>query len=101
MHQQIAISDFSPHLFWDMDITQFDFELHKSQLVYKVVTYGMMHDWELLQKAYPYETLKEVALNLRTLDKVTLSYLAHFFKVDKTAFRCYTQSQSPQNFWNS
>lgn len=101
MPDKIHITDFSPHLFWDMDLSQFDFEVHKSQLVFKVVTYGMMHDWELLQKAYSFESLKEVALNLRTIDKVSLSFLAHFFKVDKTAFRCYTQNLSPQGFWIS
>jgi hypothetical protein len=40
-------------------------------------------------------------VNLRSMDKVTLSFLAHYFKLDKSSFRCYTESQSTTDFWNS
>ena len=73
----------------------------EAQIIFQVVEYGMMSDWLLVQKIYPKEELKEVVLNLRTLDKVTLSYLSHFFQIDKTQFRCYTSSQSARSFWNS
>ena len=95
------IENFSTHLFWDMDKSKLDFEKSKSQIIYHVVEYGFMSDWLLVQKIYPLEEIKTVVLNLRSLDKVTLSYLAHFFKIDKTKFRCYTSSQSAQSFWNS
>jgi hypothetical protein len=84
-----------------MDKSKLDFEKSKSQIIYHVVEYGLMSDWLLVQKIYPLEEIKTVVLNLRSLDKVTLSYLAHFFKIDKTKFRCYTSSQSAQSFWNS
>ena len=101
MAENISVEDFSPHLFWDIDKSNFDFRLYKEQLVYRVVEYGMMKDWALIQKIFSPEELKSIVLNLRDLDKVTLSFLAHFFKTDKSAFRCYTQTQSPAGFWNS
>jgi hypothetical protein len=101
MKESFNIDDFSPYLFWDIDKSQLDLNTSKEQIIYKVVEYGMMKDWLLLQKIYPKEVIKEVVLNLRSLDKVTLSYLSHFFKIDKTQFRCYKQSQSSQDFWNS
>jgi hypothetical protein len=101
MSAPISINDFSPHLFWDVDRSKLDFDKSKEQIVYQVVEYGMMKDWLLIQQLYSKNTLKEIVLNLRSLDKVTLSFLAHFFKVDKTEFRCYKQSQSNQSFWNS
>jgi ribosomal protein S8 len=101
MSAPISINDFSPHLFWDVDRSKLDFDKSKEQIVYQVVEYGMMKDWLLIQQLYSKNTLKEIVLNLRSLDKVTLSFLAHFFKVDKTHFRCYKQSQSNQSFWNS
>jgi ribosomal protein S8 len=97
----INIADFSPHLFWDVDRSKLNFEKSKEQIVYQVVEYGLMADWKLLQQVYGKEELKKISINLRTLDKVTLSLLAHFFKIDKSEFRCYTSSQSAQNFWNS
>lgn len=101
MESKITVDDFSPHLFWDTDKEKLDLEKSKEQIVYHVVEYGLMKDWKLLQKVYPKETLKEIVINLRSLDKVTLSYLAHYFKIDKTAFRCYKESQSRKSFWNS
>ena len=53
----------------------FDFEKHKVHLIQKVFEYGFIKDWNLL---------KEVSLNLRNLDPVTLSYLSTIFKTDKT-----------------
>ena len=95
------LENFSPHLFWDMDKSKIDFVTAKTQIVFQVVEYGLMSDWILIQKIYPPEIIKTIVLNLRTLDKVTLAYLSHFFKVDKTQFRCYKTSQSAESFWNS
>ncbi len=101
MHSGISIHDFSAHLFWDVDRNKLDFEKSKEQIVYQVVEFGMMKDWQLLQQVYSLDEIKSIVIQLRTLDKVTLSFLAHFFKVDKTQFRCYKQTLSDRNFWNS
>ncbi len=90
MNEAIKISDFSPHLFWDVDRNKLNFEKSKEQIVFQVVEFGLMNDWKLLQQVYSFEELKQIATSLRTLDKVTLSFLAHFFKIDKSEFRCYT-----------
>lgn len=101
MKEEITINDFSKHLFWDVDLTDFDFEKHKSHLIQKVLEYGFIEDWNLLKQLYGLETIKEVSLNLRSLDAVTLSYLSAIFKIDKTEFRCYKQRQLYPNLWNS
>lgn len=88
MSWPITINDFSPHLFWDVNRNELDFYKTKEQIIFQVVELGLMKDWELLQKVYPKETLKEVVQNLRTLDKVTLYFLTHYLKIDKTQFRC-------------
>lgn len=88
MSWPITINDFSPHLFWDVNRNELDFYRTKEQIIFQVVELGLMKDWELLQKVYPKETLKEVVQNLRSLDKVTLYFLAYYLKIDKTQFRC-------------
>ena len=100
MLKSISISDFSPHLFWDTDKQLLDLQTSKAQIIYQVVEFGMMKDWQLIQELYTAEEIKETVINLRTLDKVTLSFLSHFYQIEKSAFRCYTQSQSNQNFWD-
>jgi hypothetical protein len=39
MENQITINDFSPHLFWDVDLDGFDFELHKVHLIHKFLEF--------------------------------------------------------------
>ncbi len=38
MKNQVNINQFSPYLFWDMDM--FDIQKNKEQLIYKVVEFG-------------------------------------------------------------
>ena len=101
MDKPISINDFSKHLFWDVDLDGFDFEKHKVHLINKVLEYGLLSDWDLLKQVYGLETIKEVSLNLRSLDVVTLSYLSALFNIDKTEFRCYKHKQLYPTYWNS
>ncbi len=100
MIKSYSIENLSPHLFWDVDKTTLDFEKSKIQIVYKVLEYGLMSDWNIIKEIYGLETIKEISLELRTLDDVTLSYLSNLFKIDKSNFRCYKLKQSNQNFWS-
>jgi len=101
MNSEITINDFSKHLFWDVDLVTFDLDKHRIQLVSKVLEYGLLEDWNNLKKLYGKEEIKRISLNLRSLDDVTLSFLATIFKIDKSEFRCYKHRQLVQNVWNS
>ena len=101
MKNEITINDFSPHLFWDVDLSGFDFQKHKVHLIQKVLEYGLIKDWNLIKELYGLDQIKEVSLNLRSLDAVTLSYLSTLFKIDKTEFRCYKHRQLYPTCWNS
>jgi hypothetical protein len=101
MNQEIKISDFSQHLFWDMDLSDFDFEKHKAFFIQRVLEYGKMSDWKLIKTLYGMEEIKAASLNARSLDAVTLSFVSTIFNIDKTEFRCYKHRQLFPNLWNS
>ena len=75
-------------------------EKSKEQIIFKVIEFGMISDWKIIKAIYGLETIKSVSLNFRSLDDVSLSFLANIFQIDKTNFRCYKLKQSNQNFWN-
>ena len=100
-HHTFSISDLSPHLFWDTDRQLLDFEHSKEQIIYQVLEYGLMHDWNIIQQVYSKSTIQEVVVNLRQLDPVTLSFIANYLGIDRNSFRCYKNSQLAQSFWNS
>ncbi|MBI2257971.1 MAG: hypothetical protein HYU67_03630 [Flavobacteriia bacterium] len=95
------INSFSPYLFWDVDPIKLDLIKNKEQIINKVLEFGLMKDWILLQQLYSEDIIRKVVVNLRNLDKVTLSFVSHIYKIPKSDFRCYQNNQSAQNFWNS
>jgi len=101
MNKKITIEDFSPYLFWDVDMDKFDLKKHKKQLIHKVLEYGMWKDWELIKELYGMEAIKETALTVRSLDAVTLAFVCNLFQIDKTEFRCYKHAQLYPTYWNS
>ena len=101
MDKKITVADFSPHLFWDVDSEKFDLEKYAVQMIQKVLEFGKIEDWELLKLYYGLEKIKNVSLNLRSLDAVTLSFVSTIFKIDKKEFRCYKHRQLVPNYWNS
>ncbi|KQT17567.1 hypothetical protein ASG31_09200 [Chryseobacterium sp. Leaf404] len=101
MNSEITIKDFSPHLYGDVHLAAFDLEKHNVHMIQKVLEYGRMSDWNLLKSFYGLDKIKEVSLNLRSLDAVTLSFLSTIFNSDKTEFRCYIHRQLLQNYLNS
>ncbi len=94
LNSTIQASDFSPHLFWDVDIENIDLNRSRKLIVERVLEYGQMEDWKKLQEAYGLEEIKRLALTIRSLDEVTLSFLCTLFDLKKTDFRCYTHKQS-------
>lgn len=101
MNRKITIEDFSKHLFWDVNKKTFDLDKHRTQVVFQVLEYGLLNDWNLIKELYGKEEIKNIALNIRSMSAVTLSFLSTIFKIDKTEFRCYKHRQLVQNVWNS
>lgn len=99
MQSTYSIQDLSPHLFWDTDLNEVDFERSREQIIYKVLEYGELKDWKIIQAVYGLDTIRDVAVNLRTLDDVTLSFLVNLFKLEKSDFRCYKLRQSKKIFY--
>ena len=97
----MSITDFSKHLFWDVDISTIDLEKHKEYVVHRVLEYGLMKDFILLNKIFSLEQIKDIAIKLRSLDDRTLNFIAIITKTPLENFRCYTTKQSLTKHWVS
>ena len=94
------IPQFSDYLFWDVDRNNLDIERSKVYIIDRALSHGMLSDWFLIKKIYGNESIREVALNLRYLDKYALNFCAAYFGEPIQHFRCYTYTQSNPGHWN-
>ena len=61
---------------------------------------GNLSDWKNLLDFYGIDRIKSEVVNIRYLDKKTLSYLSAVFNIKKEHFRCYNTEPSIKALWN-
>ncbi len=100
MEKQIKIEDFSASLFWDVDKTSLDFEKHQRFIIERTLTHGTLSDWFLIKQRYGKAIIKAECMQVRYLDKRTLSFCAAYFNESLNNFRCYILQQSNPSHWD-
>lgn len=100
MHKIISYTDFSNYLFWDVDKYNIAFDKRKSWVIERVLSHGMLSDWEQIKAYYGKEIIREVVMQLRYMDKRSLHFCAAYFDVPISKFRCYTYAQSNPGHWD-
>ena len=100
MNTKLQIKHFSKHLFWDVNRSTLELEKHKLYIIKQVLEYGLIEDWNLLQKHYGIEQIAELSKTFRELDKKALSFISFLSKTPLEEFRCYTYQQSIPQHWN-
>ena len=94
------ITSLSPHIFWDVDVQSVDVEKNGVFVLQRVLQYGVLKDWLLLKSIMGVDNIKVFAVQLPTLDDVSISFLSNLYKIDKSEFKCYKNKQSNQNYWS-
>ena len=98
--KQIKLSDFSPHLFWDISLDSLDLEKNKKHIIHRVLDYGLLTDWRLLYRYYGIEEISRNAVKIRDLDKKSASLISILSNISLDKFACYTTRQLTQKHWN-
>jgi hypothetical protein len=100
MEKEYKIGDFSTSLFWDVDKTQLSLEKHRRFIIERTLTHGTLADWFLIKACYGKSTIKAESMEIRFLDKQTLSFCAAYFNESIQNFRCYILKQSNPSHWD-
>ena len=92
---------FSQNLFWDLDINTLDIDKYPAQVIERVLEYGQWDDWIKIKEYYSLETIKEIAINLRSLESTAMTFISTVTHTSIEEFRCYKRIQSNQQPWIS
>lgn len=96
----IPISDFSPHLFWDVNPESLDMEKHKKYIIGRTLDYGLIKDWRLIKAHYGIETIAQVAMKIKDLSPKSRALISNLSGVPKEKFKCFITRQSAPQHWN-
>ena len=94
------ISNLTPHIFWDVDIKTIDLEKNGVFVLQRILQYGLLKDWLLIQSVLGSDKLKSIAVKIPSLDDVSISFLSNLLHIEKSEFKCYKNRQSNQNYWS-
>ena len=101
MSSKECINKFSKNLFWDVDASQLQMNAHAAYIIQRVMEYGQMDDWRLINRYYGLDKIVQECQQLRTLDPVCLSFLCTISHTKPEQYRCYHFRQSTPTPWNS
>lgn len=87
-------------LFWDTDIKKIDFQKHKTEIITRILMRGWLEEFNEMLAFYGKETVRNVVLDTRYLDKYSLAFCTTIFDIPKTEFRCYKLAQLNPQHWD-
>jgi hypothetical protein len=91
MLTQDDIRQLSPHLFWD--VTSVNWEEHSAFIVQRILEYGTLEDYRFLLSRLGWKEIADIAVDLKSIDRKTLNFVATLSGVPLERFRCYTTKQ--------
>ncbi len=100
LSKKLIASNYSRHLFWDVDKERINLNEKKAFLVNRVLDYGVMKDWKQLVEDLGIEEIGGIAMRLRDMDPRSMSFIALLTGMDIKQFRCYTLQRSNPKHWH-
>jgi len=98
--EKLIINNLSEHLFWDIDRSKLDLTKNKKLLIQRVLDYGLIDDWKIIKNYYGISEIGKTAVNIRDLDKKSMSFIALLSNIPEEKFLCYSMKQSIPKHWN-
>lgn len=89
MNSRGCIHLFSKNLFWDVDASQLSMDESAKYIIQRVLEYGQMDDWRLINHYYGLQRIVDECKQMRTLDPVCLSFITTISHTKAEDYRCY------------
>jgi hypothetical protein len=86
--------------FWEHDISTIDLQAHYKAIISRIAMRGNEFEIREMRRFYGDEKIKEVLLQVRYLDKYSLSLFSNIYNIPKEKFRCYIWKQSNPTHWD-
>ena len=92
---------FSPNLFWEYDMSLFDWQKMAVVVAQRVVERGCPDDFFAAINLYGLNGFVNAIKEIPYLNNRDINYVCLKFHLKKEDLKCYTRKQSRQQHWNS
>lgn len=93
-----TIADFSPFLFWDVDVAKLEMDKNLRFLAERVIQRGNRDDLNKLLSYYGKKEVAEILKQLPWMNEKDMAFVHVFFDIPYNEMKCYTKRQSGLNF---
>ena len=90
----------TPEIFWDVNISDMDDDLHRRFIIQRVLERGTLEDFRRTRDHYTLAVMVAEAQKMRHLEPKALAFIACLGNVPEESFRCYTPPHSIQKHWS-
>ncbi len=87
-------------LFWDTDIENIHLDNHKRKIIERTLLRGTKEEFDSVLEYNGWDTVRDVVLSARYLDKYSLSFCSVVFGIPKSEYRYFKLAQSNPGHWD-
>ncbi len=93
------LENLSDRLFWDTNPNMLDWDKDMPLIIERVVQRGTLEEWRVIVKKYGLKKIITLAKELRSMDLLSVNFLAQISGTPITEFRCYNTRPLNQSHW--
>jgi len=90
-----------PTLLWEYDLSNFDWQQMRNEVVQRVLERGRMDDFYAILNLYGVEGVKAALREIPYMNDKDMNFACVAFDLRKEELKCYTRKQSMPLHWNS
>ena len=87
------------HLFWDVNPDNLEWEKNHQLIIERVLERGTLDQWKTIVSVYGLKKIVETVKKMRSLDPVSLHFIAAISHSPLNEFRCYNTRSLTQGHW--
>jgi hypothetical protein len=89
-----------PTLLWEYDLSNFDWQKMRNEVVQRVLERGRMDDFYAILNLYGLEGVKAALREIPYMNDKDMNFACVAFDLRKEELKCYTRKQSMPLHWN-
>lgn len=100
-YKNYTIKQISPHLLWEYNLNDFDYQAMRKVVVQRVIERGWPNDFYAIFNLYGKRGVIDTIKQIPYLNKIDINFVHKVFHIPLKQLKCYTKMPLEAQHWNS